>query len=231
MKRHCCVLGLLVSFGCPAAAQVANDPQPAVTAGSEVVATSRYIWRGFEDGGFSLQPNTWIEFGGWRATSWFNLAAKPTERSAFTEQDVRVQYARRFGSYEIAGGWTGYFFPCGYRHSHATFVTIEREGPLTPSIAVYHDFRLGNGTYVNAAIAHPWPAIIPAIELASTFGVGYNRHQWTDETGFSDANIGLRGTWRGNGRISLSPFIKYSRSLNRLMVPTRTYGGIELAVR
>lgn len=231
MTRSILVLGCLLSFGSPVHAQMAGEGDRGVSFGSEVVATSRYIWRGFSDGGFSVQPNTWIEFGGFKTTSWFNLAARPTERSAFTEQDVRVQYARRFGAYRISGGWNGYFFPNGYGHSHEMFMSAEREGPLRPSISVYHDFRLGNGSYVSAEVAHRWPALISPIDLSSTFSVGYNRHHWSDKTGLSDANIGLRGTWRRDAHLSLTPFIKYSRSLNRSIVPSHTYGGVEIAVR
>ena len=231
MKRCFCVLGLLLAVTSSAQAQVAGDDQPGVAFGSKVVATSRYIWRGFEDGGFSIQPSTWMQVGGFKAKSWFNLAANPTERSSLTEQDVTVQYTRNFGTYAVTGGWNGYFFPSGYGHSHEAFVSVERAGPLTPSFAVYRDFRLGNGSYVNAGVAHAWPAFIPALGLSSTFTVGYNHHHWTDVQGFSDANVGLRATWQATRRVAIGPFVNHSRSLNRAIVPTHTYGGVELAVR
>src|SRR5688572_8030367 len=184
MKRCVSVFSLLIVLTSSVLAQVAGDGRPGVSFGSEVVATSSYIWRGFEDGGFSVQPRTWFRMGGFKTSSWFNLAADTTERSTFTEQDITVEYGRSIASYTITGGWNGYFFPSGYGHSHETFVSVQRAGPLAPSVSVYHDFRLGNGSYVSAGVAHAWPALIPGVGLSSTFSVGYNHHHWTDAVGF-----------------------------------------------
>jgi hypothetical protein len=231
MMRHLVVAAFCLLFCAPAQAQMAENGQSGVTFGTAVVTTSRYIWRGFEDGGFSVQPRSWIELGGFRAKSMFNFAGRPLESSAFTEQDVTVEYGRSVGAFAVSGGWTAYFFPGRRAHSQEVFASIERKGPLSPSLAVFHDYRLGQGTYANAGVTYPWPAIVPAIQLSSTISVGYNHHHWTEASGFSEANVGVRASWRADRHVAIGPFINHSRSLNRSIVPTRTYGGVEVAIR
>lgn len=216
-----------------AAAQAESDQAHGrVTFGTEIVATSHYIWRGFDEGeGMRVQPNVWLSVGGFQFSSWFDLAPRRQSGSTFTENDLTAEYGRTFGAYELRGGWTGYFLPGDEDGgSQEVFVSAAREGIASPSLSVYHDYRRGNGTYVNAAVEHAWPSLVRGIELSSRLGTGYNHHQWTTERGFSDANLGLRATWRAAmDHIEISPFVNYSRSLDRDIGPSRVYGGVELA--
>jgi hypothetical protein len=229
MIRHSFALCLSLIFTA-STAMAAGPEGRSVSVGSEVTAASRYIWRGLEEGGFSVQPNTWIAFDGIRAATWFNFAAVPTERPTVTERHVAVQYGRAIGSYEVTAGWKGYFFPSGNRQSHEAYASIKRPGRLTPSAAIYHDFQLGSGTYLQGAITHRLPALVPAIDLLPSFSLGYNHEHWVEGSGLSDANFGLKATW-SHRHLALSPFINHSRSLNQSILPTRTYGGIEVALR
>jgi hypothetical protein len=230
MTRVTLTIAFSVIFAGQALAQGTSESRPALTLGTEVVASSQYIWRGFQEGGFSVQPNTWLEFGGVRASTWFNLSEVPTEPAKLTERNFSLKYGRRVGSYDVSGGWIGYFFTNHRGHSHEGFVAIKREGRLSPSAVVYHDFRLGRGTYIQASAAHRLADLLPGLDLSSSVGVGYNHHHWTEHSGLSDANFGAKATWR-HGRLAVGPFINHSRSLNESIVPTRTYGGIEVAVR
>ena len=208
--------------------------QRRVVVGSEIVATSKYIWRGFDEGpGMRVQPNIWLTWGGLQFSSWFDLSPGAESGSRFTENDLTLEYGRSFGPYEIRGGWTGYFLPNDEEgHSHELFIAVQRDSLLSPSLAIYQDFRRGDGTYVMAAIEHAWPVSLRGGELSASLSTGYNHHHWTTETGWSDANLGLRATWPLAGaRLALSPFVNYSRSLNRNIVPSRFYGGVELAIR
>jgi hypothetical protein len=230
MKAHTAAFALSLVFGSTTAVLAADGDGPGVTVGSEVTAASRYIWRGFEEGGFSVQPNTWIAFEGFRATTWLNFAAVPTERPTVTERHVAVEYGRAIAGYEVNAGWRGYYFPGGYRQSHEAFLSIAHIGRLMPSAAVYHDFVLGSGTYLQAAVAQRLPELVPTLDLVPSFSLGYNHEHWVEGSGLSDANLGLKATWR-HRHLAISPFINHSHSLNQSIVPTRTYGGVEVALR
>ena len=227
---------LVVSSATSGAAQSvppAGDEQPAVTVGMEVVVTNRYVWRGFDEGyGPSVQPNAWIERGGWRVSSWSSLALSPKGGPALSEQDITAEYSRQVGAYQVAGGWTGYFFPSGEGQSHEAFLSVARDGKLSPSLSVFQDFKVGSGTYANAAVEYSWPIAMAGVQLASPISIGYNHRQWTDRSGFSDAVVGLRAAWRpSRSRFEITPFVVHSHSLDQDMVPTRTFVGVEVAVR
>lgn len=228
-----CVLAL---GGPPSAdAQDGADPGP-LTAGTEIAVTSHYVWRGFDDGrGTSVQPNAWASYRGLKVSAWFNITSSPDAgERALTERDATIEYAHAWGPWAVSGGWTAFTFPgsAGGGFSHEAFVSVAYDGPLSPSLAVYRDFRLGSGTYVAAAAEQAWDDVWRRVGIGLSAGLGYNDRQWTARSGWSDASAGLTATWRApGGRLAVSPFVKYSHSLDRRIVPSRAYGGVELALR
>src|SRR5262245_44311878 len=63
-----------------AAAPPAPAPRFNVTAGTEFLASSSYVWRGFQpNASFSVQPNTWVKIDNLTISSWMNIARRHVE--------------------------------------------------------------------------------------------------------------------------------------------------------
>jgi hypothetical protein len=214
-------------------------PAPArrfnVTAGTEFLASSSYVWRGFQpNGSFSVQPNTWVKIDNLTISSWMNIARRHVEHRPITEHDLTVDYSATRGSFTWSAGWINYVFPeveTG-RYSNELYAGFSHSSYLNPSFRVYQDVHTGSGTYVNAGVSHTYPLIGSNVTLAPSVALGYNHKQWIEASTFSDLNMGLRLTMPGPVKhLWLAPFINYSRSLDRAVLQSKTYGGLSVAVR
>jgi hypothetical protein len=213
----------------------APAPRFAVTAGTEFLAASSYVWRGFQpNSSFSVQPNTWVKVGNLTVSSWMNIARRHVENRPVTEHDLTVDYSATRGAFTWSAGWINYVFPeleTG-RYSNELYAGFSHGSYLTPTFRVYQDVHEGSGTYVNFGVSHTYPVVSSNVTLMPSVAVGYNHRQWIDTSTFSDLNMGLRLTVPGPvKRLWLAPFINYSRSLDRAVLESRTYGGLSVAVR
>jgi hypothetical protein len=216
-------------------AMPAAAPRFNVTAGEEVLASSSYVWRGFQpNSSFSVQPNTWVKIDNVTISSWMNIAQRHVEHRPITEHDLTVDYSATRGNFTWSAGWINYVFPeveAG-RYSNELYAGFSHSSYLNPSFRVYQDVHAGTGTYVNVGVSHTYPVMSSKVTLMPSVALGYNHKQWIDVSTFSDLNIGLRLTVPGPvKRLWLAPFINYSRSLDRAVIESKTYGGLSVAVR
>lgn len=220
---------------------VAPPPPPApaprfnVTAGTEFLASSSYVWRGFQpNGSFSVQPNTWVKIDNLTVSSWLNIARRHVEHRPITEHDLTIDYSATRGSFTWSAGWINYVFPevqTG-RYSNELYAGVSHNSYLSPSFRVYQDVHAGTGTYVSVGVSHTYPVMSSKVTLMPSVALGYNHKQWIDVSTFSDLNMGLRLTVPGPAkRLWLAPFINYSRSLDSAVLQSKTYGGLSIAVR
>lgn len=211
------------------------SPRFSVTAGTEFLASSSYVWRGFQpNGSFSVQPNTWVKIDNLTISSWMNIARRHVEDRPITEHDLTVDYSTTRGAFTWSAGWINYVFPeveTG-RYSNEFYAGFSHGSYLNPAFRVYQDVHTGSGTYVNLGVSHTYPVVSSKVTLMPSVAIGYNHKQWIDVSTFSDLNMGLRLTVPGPvKRLWLAPFINYSRSLDRAVLESRTYGGLSVAVR
>jgi hypothetical protein len=220
------------SDGQPSAPPAPATPRLQITAGTEFMATSAYVWRGFvPNASFSVQPNTWMKVGDVTVSSWMNVAREHVQNRPVTEHDLTVDYSKSRGNVTWSAGWINYAFPelTAGRYSNELYVGVAHASYFNPSLRVYQDVHEGTGTYVNAAVSHAYE--VADFTLTPSVALGYNHHQWIDVSTFSDLNVGLRLTIPTPiKRLSVAPFVNHSRSLDAV-IPSRTFGGLALAVR
>lgn len=203
-----------------------------VTAGTDILGTSAYIWRGFvPTDAFSLQPNSWIKAGGLTLSSWSNMAGR-NAGGFLTEHDFTLDYSKSAGRLTMSAGWINYVFPPAEtgRHSNELYVGMAHASYLNPAVRVYQDVHAGKGSYLNVAIAHEYPVGRVAVTPNAT--LGYNHHQWIDRSTFSDAAFGVKVKIPTPiRRLSISPFVTYSQTLAADIFPSRLYGGLGISVQ
>ena len=200
-----------------------------MSAGVDLIATSAYVWRGFvPTADPSLQPAPWITIGPVTVTSWANFA-RGSQGTPITEHDATIDYTGHRGAFALSLGYTNYFFPdaSSDRVSHELYAGIAHDSFFSPSIRVYRDVSAGHGTYANVSMAHRFDVANGHIALTPSAALGYNHHQWTERSTWSDLAIGLKATLPPvSARVSISPFLTYSRSLASDLLPSRLFGGV-----
>ncbi len=210
---------------------MARDTIP-ISSGGDIGVISHYVWRGFVLADrVSMQPTYWVKVGDVTASSWMNLAGEQVN-GPLTEHDLTVDYSKSFGTYTVSGGWINYIFPGADDDvSNEIYGGLAVATLLNPFVKVYQDVHAGTGTYVSFGVSQPF-ALTKGITATPTLSLGYNHHQWTDLSTWSDAQIGVKAavaTW--SEKITLTPSLFYSKSLNNDLVPNQWYGGIGLSTR
>lgn len=105
----------LVLLSLSAAASFAQESEgPAWTAGFELDANSKYIWRSLAwSEGAVLQPSAWVGWGGLTFALWGNYVLNSGEANAgqFNEIDYRLSYAFEAGGFTISPAFNIYAYP------------------------------------------------------------------------------------------------------------------------
>ena len=152
--RKAAVLGVLVVCGI----RVYAEP-----VGVDVTADvfGKYLWRGQNlNNSTVFQPGIDVSFAGFTASIWGNLDMTDSngERGEFTEWDFSLDYTTAvpgLEELEFSVGVIHYRFPSA-RPSRTTEVYwgFAVDMPLSPSVTVYHDVDVVNGTYVSLGVGH-----------------------------------------------------------------------------
>lgn len=208
-------------------------PGTTVSGGSDILLTSAYIWRGFvPTDAFGVQPAAFVKFGDVTVTTWSNVA-RHQQAGSYTEHDLTVDYTKAFGAWSISAGWINYTFPTAEsgRISDEAYLGFAHASFFNPSLKVFQDFEAGSGTYVNGGVA-PVLKVTDAVSVSPSFAIGFNHHQWTDLSGFSDAQVGVKVNLPSPAkRLSLAPFVNYSKTFDERIAPSKVYWGLGLSLR
>jgi len=229
----------------PVISRAAEEPKPAEKKQEEAKVTgeiaasvlSAYIWRGQELSRHSvvIQPSATVNYRGFTANVWGNLdtraygAAGEKHGSNFTETDVTLSYARKFGIVQAGAGYIYYGLaaaaPGGpdLLDSQEIFVSLGLDTILAPTLTVYKEIDHYHQWYATLGISHTF-ALHEKIGLKLAGSVSYLKSE--DEATYAkyDSNS-LATTDKFNnfhdGVISISLPVNVISSLT--VTPTVSY--------
>jgi hypothetical protein len=97
----------------------------ALSAGAEIAAASRYVWRGMPvSQGPTLQPSAWLGVENVSLTAWGNIDLDQADGGGFNELDLVLAFSQEWENLSFEPGLVGYILPgVGY--------TAEVYGDLT----------------------------------------------------------------------------------------------------
>ncbi len=225
------VVGLMVSVPASALAQgAATEDTP--NWGVDVTASSAYLWRGMIDiPEPSLQPSVWFSIGPLTVDSWFS-GPDPESGLRLREHDLTIEYEHEAGPLTVTAGWTHYFLRYNPvdRHAHELFVRLSKEAAIAPAIEIAHTLQSGGGTTVIPSV-ESHISFSPRLQAIGLLAVGYNHHQWIEQSLFTHVESRATLEWRAQDGLTMRPFVGWSRSLNRSVLPSRAFAGLELSLQ
>lgn len=183
----------------------------AATVEVEVDAYSKYLWRGFllcnEP---VVQPSVTVSSDDWSLNCWTNFDAGSGGRC--TEVDYTISRSFPLHGSAATAGYSYYTFSDLEEgsSSHEVFLGIAGQGKMPVSLTAYYDFAEGDGLYAELATEMPVP--LGGREATLELALGYNRHQWREDTGLTHLQVSLSYpiAWR---KVTLSPMVARSLAL------------------
>ena len=165
---------ILVSFPMIASAAEETKPvekkQEGAKVTGEIAASllSAYIWRGQELSRQSvvIQPSATVSYQGFTANIWGNLDTRPYAAgdqkysSNYTETDVTLSYSRKFGIFQVGGGYIYYglasLTPNGTDplDSQELFVSAGLDTVLAPTLTVCREIDHYHQWYATLGVSH-----------------------------------------------------------------------------
>lgn len=162
---------------------------------------SKYIWRGQNlDDDYVFQPGFSATYGSFTAGIWGNLEMTNIngESGEFTEWDFYLDYTADLEAVEgvsFSAGFIQYHFPSVVGDTKEVYWGFGFDLPLSPSVTVYHDIDLIDGTYVSVGAGHSFGEIVNVsglsvgMDAGITYGWGdsdYNKGYWSVADGKSN---------------------------------------------
>lgn len=202
--------------------------------GASLGFASDFVWRGFVVGTDPVaQPSVWMAVGPFTVSSWSSAYTPSAGHARYSEHDFTVDYSRQVGSLTLSAGWINYAFPLEDtgRHSNEFYWAIAGGGYARPKLQVYHDVHQGKGTYATLSAGHDYRLGESGFSLAPSISLGYNHHQWTGRSGFSDLTTVLAASVPTPvAHLGLQPFVAYTLGMGAPIFPRRLYWGLTLTV-
>ena len=206
LKRTWRIVLALILILLPPAGRAAEDAKPTGDAKSAVEAKapeakpeedkvtgevaasvlSAYIWRGQEltRHAMVVQPSVTASYKGFSANVWGNLDTKPyaagneNHSSAWTETDVTLSYARKFGIVQATAGYIYYGLAAPYaggfdpQDAQELFVSLGLDTLLSPTLTVYKEIDHYHQWYATLGASHTF-ALHEKIGLKLAGSVSY----------------------------------------------------------
>lgn len=211
----------------PGSAAVAEEAKASPTAVTlDAALLSGYVWRGqVLNDELVLQPAMTVTKGVFSASAWanYNLTDRVTgEKADFSEVDVTLSAAGKFGPVAASAGLIEYVFPnqtaggAAVQGTRELFVTLScPDWVIVPSLGVYRDIDEVDGTYATAGLA--WTAAMGdklALTLSGSIAYGdkdYNGIYFgVSNSAWNDANVGLSLSWKVTDSVTVAPSIQYT---------------------
>lgn len=207
-----------------------------ISVGAGVDFYSKYIWRGqnLVDEPV-LQPSAYVGIENFTASVWGNYAL--TDDEEWTELDYTLDYTTslefinpKLEKLSVSLGYIYYDFPNlpPNNDSQEVYAAVSVDTLLFPSLAVYHDYDQGDGTYYEFSVAHSVP--IEPLSLNLSAAVGYNDGQWDYDSSFSNLLLGAGLTIPLNEKIAFEPGVFYSAALDS-QYDDEFYGGFSISAQ
>jgi hypothetical protein len=156
------------------------------TAGLDVGAFSKYVWRGLELSKDSIvvQPSATIGYKGASVNVWGNLDTdnEAYDGAKYNETDLTLSYATTFGPVKVGGGYI-YYGLDGLTDSQEVYGSVGLNTLLNPTITVYREIAHTPAWYINVGVSHS-QELVKDITLDAAASVGYYH---SDDSGFAEA--------------------------------------------
>jgi hypothetical protein len=187
---------------------------------------SAYMWRGQALNDEAVfQPAVTITKGIFMASVWgnYNLTDRVTGETAdFSEVDVTLSLAGKFGPVGATAGLIEYVFPnqtaagAAVQGTREVFLTLSCPGwVVVPSVSVYRDVDEVDGTYATAGLS--WTTAVGAkMALTVSGSIGYGDKDYNgiyfglEDAALNDANVGLSLAWKVSDTITVVPSVQYT---------------------
>ncbi|MFW5982819.1 MAG: hypothetical protein ACOCQ9_02645 [Candidatus Brocadiia bacterium] len=197
---------------------------------AETTLNAKYVWRGINvvDGAV-LQPSVTASYEGLSLNVWGNMDLDNVggHSGEFTEIDYTLDYTFDGELADISVGTIYYMFP----HSSAAkgtqelYLSAGLDAPLSPSVGIYHDIDLADGTYLSLSAGHTFedlysPADGMDVGFSLDGSVSYASSNYSDfyygrdASGFTDALLSLSLPITFEGDFAITPAVHYSSLLS-----------------
>jgi len=177
------VIATLLSTALPVTAAEAEKP----TAGLDVGAFSKYVWRGLELSKDSVvvQPSATIAYKGASVNLWGNLDTdnEAYDGAKYNETDLTVAYATTLGPVKVGGGYI-YYGLDGLTDSQEIYCSIGLATLLNPTVTVYREIAHLPAWYINVGVSHSLE-LVEKITLDLAASASYYH---SEDTGFAEAS-------------------------------------------
>ena len=216
---------------CP---QIACAPQPDCTSRADyavdldLTVCSKYVWRGLLTvDGFVAQPSIDFSAYGFGLNVWGNLNLEETNGNQFkwTELDLTGSYTYSLNKFDFSVGAIAYVFPTLEDQTTELFASVTWNIPLSPTLSVYRDIDVVDGTYVALSGSYafddpfclgPCRGLSP--ELSASIGWGSDDHNdvyyGSRKSGFADLTLGLSIPYRISTRATIAGSVHWSSLLS-----------------
>ncbi|MBN2331658.1 MAG: MipA/OmpV family protein [Deltaproteobacteria bacterium] len=234
-SNHVMTILFVVLVLCMTATAVNAEEKPAVSLDAEVLAVSKYIWRGLEvNEEFVLQPSLTAGYGGFSFNIWGNMdltsfgedecvyTSGCDDRSGqFTEIDLTMDYTHSWDAFTLGVGIIAYEFPNweASEDTHEFYVSGAVDTLLQPSLTIYYDFDEVEGLYASFGIGHSF-AINEKLALDLSASVGYADGDYNeayfgvDDSGFVDLSVGVSLAIPVGDMVTITPMLSYTSLIN-----------------
>lgn len=191
MKNICTgiLMGItMISFISSFAA--AEEDKPAASAA--MGAFSKYIWRGYElsDDSVVVQPSVTVGYKGFTMNLWGNLDTDfddrdpaTSDKKEWTETDLTLEYARKFGPVRLGLGYI-YYDLDGVDDSEELYLSGALDVFLAPTLTVYREISHVPQWYVRLGIGHSFD-LGRGMSLDLVGSIAYN---YSDDEAFTKEN-------------------------------------------
>lgn len=202
-----------------------------VSVDAEVLAVSKYVWRGLEvNEDPVLQPSLTVAYGGFSFNVWGNMDLTDfgkdecvytsdckSRAGQFTEIDLTLDYSRTFDKFTLGAGIIAYEFPNwdGAEDTHEVYLAFSYDCLLAPALTLYYDFDEVDGFYANFSLSHSF-ALNDKVGLDLSAGLGYGDSDYNlayfsvDDSALVDVNCSLALPFQVTDKLTITPMLSLS---------------------
>ena len=229
MKKSIYILSMLAAL----LANPANtsNAQSKLEAVASVDINSGYRFRGmkFSEKGV-VQPTININYGSYTGTIFAN---HDMNLGFVNEYDFILRHDQKItDDISISTSFTYLDLPrTDLVKSREIAIGVNTSYFLNPSLIIAKDIDKGAGEYVGLTINKDSLVSIAGIPINASVAIGYNNHYWSCAKSWSHADISLKTSLPIDDKISITPNITFSRSLNKNYFQNQTITGLNIAMK
>ena len=198
----------------------AQDDDVEVSLSFDAAVMNKYIWRGIPlTDGPVFQPSATVGFGGFSLNAWMNMDLDDVNGNEydFNEVDFTAEYGFELEKVSITMGFVHYTFPnTDFDATTEFYGSISLDSPLNPSVTIYQDFDLVEGTYLSFGVSESLPLedTDHSMDFSATLGYGSEDHNafyyGVNESCMTDLLLSGSFNFVVNEQLTLIPQVMFS---------------------